>query len=60
LAASGVLVFIRSRAAVPRPATDVTRRQQAQRILEQRFARGELDQDEFRSRVDVLRSNVKP
>ena len=60
LVATGVLVVIRSGAAARRPATDLMRSQEAERILEQRFARGEVDQDEFRSRMDVLRSNVKP
>ncbi|MGX6608475.1 hypothetical protein ACWKSP_41105 [Micromonosporaceae bacterium Da 78-11] len=60
LAAVGVLVLIRTMAATRRPATDLMRRQEAQRILEQRFARGEVDQDEFRMRADVLRGTGKP
>jgi putative membrane protein len=60
LVATGTLVLIRRGAAARRPATDATRQGEAQRILEQRFARGEVDPDEFRTRMDVLRSNVKP
>ena len=55
LVITGVLVLVRSGAAARRPVTDQMRRQDSERILEQRFARGEVDQDEFRSRMDVLR-----
>jgi putative membrane protein len=60
LVVTGVLVLIRRGAAARRPATEVVRRHEGERILEQRFARGEVDQDEFRSKMDVLRRNVKP
>ncbi len=60
LAAMGALVLIRSGAAARRSAPDPARQTEAQRILEQRFAAGEVDQDEFRSRMDVLRSTTKP
>ena len=60
LVATGMLVVVRGGAAVRRPVSDQQHRQEAERILEQRFARGEIDQDEFRSRMDVLRSTVRP
>jgi putative membrane protein len=56
LITAGALVLVRSGAAARRPATDLMRTQEAERILERRFARGEVDQDEFRSKMDVLRS----
>jgi putative membrane protein len=60
LVATGTLVLIRSGTAARRSPTDVMRQTEAERILEQRFAAGEVDQDEFRSRMDVLRSAAKP
>jgi putative membrane protein len=60
LVTGGVLVLIRSVTAARRPAADLIHRQEAERILEQRFARGEVDQDEFRSRINALRSNGRP
>jgi putative membrane protein len=60
LVAAGMLLLIRSGAATRRSAADPVRQTEAERILEQRFAAGEVDQDEFRSRMDVLRSTVKP
>ena len=60
LVAAGTLVLIRNAATARRPASDAMRQTEAERILEQRFAAGEVDQDEFRSRMDVLRSTVKP
>ena len=60
LVAVGMSVVIRSGAAARRSSTDVMRQTEAERILERRFAAGEVDQDEFRSRMDVLRSTVKP
>jgi len=60
LVAVGVLVLIRRADGVPRLTTGPAGRPEAERILEQRFARGEVDQDEFRSRMDILRSNVNP
>ena len=59
LAAMGTLMLIRSGATTRRSAADPVRQTKAQRILEQRFAAGEVDQDEFRSRMDVLRSTAK-
>ena len=58
--AMGTLVLIRSGTAARRSTTDAMRLTEAERILEQRFAAGEVDQDEFRSRMKVLRSTVKP
>ncbi|MGX6607092.1 hypothetical protein ACWKSP_33960 [Micromonosporaceae bacterium Da 78-11] len=60
LVAMGTLVLVRSGAAARRSAADPGRQTEAQRILEQRFAAGEVDQDEFRSRMNVLRSTTKP
>jgi putative membrane protein len=60
LVAMGTLVLIRSGAAARRSPAEPMRQTEAERILEQRFAAGEVDQDEFRSRMDVLRSAVKP
>jgi putative membrane protein len=60
LVTMGVLLLIRSQAASRRPATEHTRRQPAERILEQRFARGEVDEDEFQHTTGLLRSHVKP
>lgn len=56
---AAALVLIRSGATARRPAPDAMRRRDAERIIEQRFALGEVDQDEFRSRMDVLQSDVK-
>jgi putative membrane protein len=60
LVATGVLLIVRSGPAVRRPVSDLERGHEAERILEQRFARGEIEQDEFLSRMDVLRRAVKP
>jgi uncharacterized membrane protein len=60
LVATGTMMLIRSGAAARRSTADAMRQTEAERILEQRFAAGEVDQDEFRSRMVVLRSTVKP
>jgi putative membrane protein len=59
LVVAAALVLIRSGATARRPGTDAMRRGDAERILEQRFARGEVGQDEFRSRMGVLRRDVE-
>jgi putative membrane protein len=60
LVATGILVYVRIKAAARRSAGGPLRSQDAERILEQRFARVEVGQDEIRSRMDVPRSGVKP
>jgi putative membrane protein len=56
----GVLVLARIGNATRRRPADAVLRPPAELILEERFARGEVDQDEFRSRMDGLRSNITP
>ena len=35
-------------------------RRQAERILAERFARGEIDEDEYRQRLETLRTTTDP
>lgn len=51
LVVAGVLALIRIRNAARRPG--------AEQILEERFARGEVDEEEFRSRMNELRTDEK-
>jgi putative membrane protein len=50
----GIALLIRRPAPPPVAAPPVDQRSQAQRILEERFARGEIDEAEFRARLEVL------
>ncbi|MGN6331660.1 MAG: SHOCT domain-containing protein [Motilibacteraceae bacterium] len=49
----GGLVLYRTLRHDPGPST---RSDEAQRLLDERFARGEIDADEYRARRDLLRS----
>lgn len=50
----GIALLVR-RPVAPAPAAPVVdARSQAQRILEERFARGEIDEPEYRARLEVL------
>ncbi len=51
LLVAGVLALARLRSPTWRPG--------AEQILQERFARGEVDEDEFRSRMDELRIDSK-
>jgi putative membrane protein len=51
LVAAGVLALARVRNAARRPG--------AEQILEERFARGEVDAEEFRSRMDELHTRLR-
>lgn len=46
LVATGIVVYVRIKVAARRSAGRAVRSQEAQRILEQRFARGEVGQDD--------------
>jgi putative membrane protein len=53
----GVVWFVRgSRQSGP----TVLQPPEPERILQERFARGEIDADEYRHRLDVLRGKVPP
>jgi putative membrane protein len=47
-----------SRTQIPQPDAPAQRGPDSLRILEERFARGEIDEDEFRRRRDVLRDST--
>lgn len=50
----GIALLIRRPPAAAPPAAPPDSRTPAQRILEERFARGEIDEVEYRSRLEVL------
>ncbi|MEE2035135.1 SHOCT domain-containing protein [Rhodococcus chondri] len=51
----GLVVFLVRRVGIPRPGHDRPAHDEAERILAERFARGEIDEDEFVSRREALR-----
>ncbi len=54
LIAVGIALLIRRPPTAIPPASPPDPRTHAQRILEERFARGEIDEAEYRSRLEVL------
>jgi putative membrane protein len=50
----GIALLVRRPAATAPPASAPEPTTQAQRILEERFARGEIDEAEYRGRLEVL------
>jgi putative membrane protein len=54
-----VVAIFRGTSASSRPADQPTNRDPMQ-ILEERFARGEIDAEEFHDRADVLRTGTRP
>lgn len=54
-----VVAIFRGTSSSSRPADRSTDRDPMQ-ILEERFARGEIDAEEFRTRADVLRAGARP
>lgn len=50
----GIALLLRRSAPAAPPAPTIDPRTQAQRILEERFARGDIDEAEYRSRLEVL------
>lgn len=51
-----VWLVVRGLIALERPRADGLRRPEAEEILRQRFARGEIDADEYERRLALLRS----
>lgn len=57
----GVLALVRAWGRTEeRPRVSRGARHDATEILEDRFARGEIDEEEYRSRLDVLRRERQP
>jgi len=54
-----VVAIFREASSSSRPADRSTDRD-AMQILEERFARGEIDAEEFHKRADVLRTGARP
>jgi len=50
----GIALLLRQPGSAAPAAPAIDQRSQAQRILEERFARGEIDEAEFRARLEVL------
>jgi putative membrane protein len=50
-----IVVMTLQRSNVPRPEGSATTRRTADDLLSERFARGEIDEDEYRRRRDALR-----
>ena len=50
-----VVSLLRSRPTIPPPARDTRSAARSDEILAQRYARGEIDDDEYRRRLNTLR-----
>ena len=52
---AGIVLLVRSTGRGGQPSAAVTQPPTAQQVLAERYARGEIDEDEYRRRLQVLR-----
>ncbi len=56
---TGIVLLVRSSSASSRPNAEPLASSSAENLLAERFARGEIDESEFSSRVAILRSSAR-
>ncbi|MES2094841.1 MAG: hypothetical protein V4531_13680 [Actinomycetota bacterium] len=57
---TGIVLLVRSSGVNSRPNTEQLASSSAENLLAERFARGEIDESDFSSRVAILRSTARP